>query len=276
LAIAREQIDEAVREPSDVEALLHLPVLGVIPKVKVDEPILELDDPKSPLLEAYISARTSLGFSTDHGTPKSLAVSSTRATEGKSTTAYALALTLARGQNRVLLIDADLRSPSVHGLLNIGNESGLSNFLSGSDDLESLILPTRFPHLSVMVAGPAPPNAAELLSGDRLALLLERLKAQFDHIVLDAPPVLGLADAPLIGSQVEGLIFAVEAHGTGSGLIKIAIKRLQGARTKILGVILTKFESKRASYGYGYDYGYGYGAADSASSETGAQVDRSS
>ena len=115
-----------------------------------------------------------------------------------------------------------------------------------------------------MSAGPLPPNAAELLTGTRLATLIERLLVDYDHVIIDSPPVLGLADAPLIASRVEGVIFAVESRGIRSGLVKTALNRLAGANARIFGGVLTKFEAKKAhyGYGYGYEYGYGYGRDD--------------
>lgn len=110
-----------------------------------------------------------------------------------------------------------------------------------------------------MTAGPIPPNAAELLTGNRLTLLVDRLLETYDHVVIDSPPVMGLADAPLIGSRVEGVIYAVESHGIRSTLVKTALGRLLAANAHIVGGILTKFEARKAHLGYGYDYGYGYG-----------------
>lgn len=112
---------------------------------------------------------------------------------------------------------------------------------------------------TAMSAGPIPPNAAELLTGTRLSVLFERLLETYDHVVVDSPPVMGLADAPLIASRVEGVIYAVESHGIRSSLVKTALARLSSANARIIGGVLTKFEARKAHYGYGYEYGYGYG-----------------
>lgn len=262
LALALEQIDEAIADPAEVEDMLGTPLLGTIPKSD-QEPLPALSDPKSPLSEAYVSLRTTLAFATDHGVPHVFAVTSTRAGEGKSTTSYALARSLARQNRRTVLIDADLRSPSVHHELGIPNVQGLSNYLSGGiADVDTLLVPSGFDNLAIMTAGPQPPSAPELLSGGHFVELLEQLKGRFDHVVLDAPPVMGLADAPLIASQVEGMLFAIESHGTKKSMARVAISRLRSANAVILGVVLTKFDVKRAQYGYGYDYGaagYNYG-----------------
>jgi capsular exopolysaccharide synthesis family protein len=260
-ALALEQIDEAVSDPAEIEGMIGIPVIGTTPKIAQGDPIDALADRKSSLTEAYLSVQTNLALSTDHGVPKSMAVTSTRPAEGKSTTSYAIALLLSRAGRKTLLIDADMRSPSLQDLTGLTNERGLSNVLAGNDDLSGLIQATANENLFVMLAGPQPPSAAELLVGDRLNKLIARLSQQFDQIVLDAPPVMGLADAPLIGSKVEGTIFVVEARGTKRGMAQVAIERLRSANVTVLGAVLSKFESKHAHYGYGYDYGYGYGSA---------------
>lgn len=259
LAFALEQLDEAITDPSEVERRLGLALLGTVPNVENVEPRAALLDRKSELVEAYLAVQTSLAFATEHGVPRSLAVTSTRPAEGKSTTALALATMLARGHRKVILIDGDMRSPSVHTLVGTDHDHGLSNFLAGADDLPRMI--TRHPEFefAVMTAGPLPPNAAELLTGTRLSLLIEKLLDSYDHIIIDSPPVMGLADAPLIASRVDGVVYAVESHHIRSSLVRAAIQRLRNAHARIFGGVLTKFEAKRASYGYGYGYEYGYG-----------------
>jgi capsular exopolysaccharide synthesis family protein len=260
LALVREQIDESVTDPTDLEKRIGLPLLGSIPQSSHENPLVELHDPKSSLIEAYLSVQTSLAFSTDHGVPRTLAVTSTRPAEGKSTTAYALAYILARNGSRTLLIDGDMRSPSVHRDLHMSNDRGLSSYLAGADEIDALIGKPEAEPFSVMTAGPQPPNAAELLRGGRLEALLKTLLGRFDFIVIDSPPVMGLADAPIIASRTEGTVFVVEASGVKARMARLALGRLRQGRAVLLGTILTKFEAKQAHFGYGYDYGYGYGA----------------
>ena len=191
--------------------------------------------------------------------PRSFAVTSTRPAEGKTTTALALATTLARAQRKVILVDGDMRSPSVHQLGGVDHDRGLSNFLAGDDAIDSLTFAMTDLGFTAMSSGPIPPNAAELLTGSRLSLLIERLLERYDHVVIDSPPVMGLADAPLIAARVEGVIYAVESHGIRSSLVRTAIGRLASANARIIGGVLTKFEARKAHYGYGYEYGYSYG-----------------
>lgn len=262
LAFGLEQMDEAISDPTAVERTLGVPLLGAIPKSTDATPIEAMQDRKSELVEAYLSVQTNLEFSTHHGVPATMSVTSTRPAEGKSTTAFSLATSLARARKKVVLIDGDMRSPSVHGLLGLSNDAGLSNYLAGNDDVASLIQPVTSLGFSAIPSGPIPPNAAELLTGDRLQMLLAALAKSFDHVIIDSPPVMGLADAPLIASRVESTVFVVESHGIRTSLVKVALGRLRNAQAHIIGTVLTKFESKRAHFGYGYDYGYGYGRAE--------------
>lgn len=260
LAAVREQIDETIGDPTDVDRRIGLPLLGVIPKVNSSDVLADLRDPKSSMLEAYLSVQTSLAFTTDHGIPRTLAITSTRPGEGKSTTALAIAYSIARNGARTVLVDGDMRSPSVHGDLQIANDCGLSNYLAGTSSTADLIRYPELEHFGIITAGPQPPNAAELLRGDRLDALIRSLLTEFQHVIIDSPPVLGLADAPLIASRTEASIFVIEARGVKARVARQAIARLRQSRATILGSVLTKFESKRAHYGYGYDYGYGYGS----------------
>jgi capsular exopolysaccharide synthesis family protein len=268
IAFALEQMDETIADPSEVERLLEIPLLGSVPKVEDEEPKNVLMDRKSELFDAYLAVQTNLAFTTEHGVPRSFAVTSTRPSEGKSTTALALATTLSRGGDRVILIDGDMRSPSVHQLGGVSHDLGLSNFLAGEDDIDSLIFEMKDLGFTAMSAGPIPPNAAELLVGSRLSVLIERLLVNFDQVIIDSPPVMGLADAPLIASRVEGIIFAIEAQSIRAALVKTALARLRSANARVIGCILTKFVSRRAHFGYGghYEYGYSYGRDEESTS----------
>lgn len=266
IAYALEQIDEAIADPAEIERRLGVSLLGSVPKVATSTPQEALLDRKSDLFDAYLAVQTNLSFTTAHGIPRSFVVTSTRPAEGKSTTAFALATTLARAQRHVILVDGDMRSPSVHHLGGVDHDRGLSNFLSGEQEIAPLIFSMPELGFTAMSAGPIPPNAAELLTGDRLSLLIDRLLESYDHVIIDSPPVMGLADAPLIASKVEGVIYTVESHGIRTSLVKTALSRLASANTRIFGAVLTKFDARKAHYGYGYDYGYGYGRADDQAS----------
>jgi len=258
LAFALEQLEDSLSDPAEVVELLHIPLIGVIPKV-ANEPLESLRDVKSPLSEAYFSVQTSLALTTTHGFPRTLVVTSSRPNEGKSLTSLGLAKALADLGRKVVLIDGDIRSPSVHGMVGANPAPGLSNVLAGAATAAAVIQESGIANLSIIAAGPQPPSVAALLARAGVQALFATLLEAFDHVVVDAPPVMGFADAPLIASQVEGVCFVMEAHGTKKSSARTAIARLRGSETTILGAIVTKFDTKRAFSGYGYDYGYGYG-----------------
>lgn len=257
LAFGLEQIDEGITDPAEAKRELGLPLLGSIPKID-EAPKDILLDRKSDLVDAYLTVQTNLAFSTEHGVPRSFSVTSTRPSEGKSTTCLALATTLARGGKRIILIDGDMRNPSIHHLGGVQHDRGLSNYLTGEDNIDSLTFPMADLGFTAMSAGPLPPNAAELLTSNRLSQLIAQLLESYDHVIIDSPPVMGLADAPLIAAKVEGVVYAVESHGIRTGLVKEALGRLITANVRIIGSVLTKFDAKKAHYGYGYGYEYGY------------------
>uniref|UniRef100_UPI003593D748 GumC family protein n=1 Tax=Sphingorhabdus lacus TaxID=392610 RepID=UPI003593D748 len=254
---ALNQIDEGLRDPGNVNRLLNLPLLGSVPDVEQADTLALLQDAKSILSEAYLSIRSNLAFSTDHGVPRALMVTSTRPAEGKSTTSMALATMLGRTGKNVLIIDADMRSPSIHTFTGHTNSMGLSNFLAGDNDWMHLIRETDIKGMSLLTAGPTPPSAAELLSSDRMLMLVKQLLEHYDHVVIDSPPILGLADAPLLSRAVEGCVFVAEAEGVAIRGIKASLGRLQAVHAHIFGVVLTKLRDRQAGYGYGYGYGYG-------------------
>lgn len=263
--LALEHIDERISDPTDVSRTLRLPLLGVVPMTREIDPFEDLDDQKSSTSEAYFSVLTSLGFSTDHGVPRSLIVTSTQPGEGKSITAAALARILARVGKTVVLIDADMRSPSVNEYFGTKNDEGLSNYLAGADDWRALVKDSGHGALKLLTTGPQPPNAAELLSSERMASLIRTLTENFNHVIVDMPPVLGLADTPLVSSQVEGVVYVIAANMTRGRLASAALERLTNARGRLLGAIFTKF-SASSHLSYGFDYGYGKEAEHSRAS----------
>ena len=274
LSLVLDQIDEKITDPMEMEKALGIAGLGVVPKFEGDNPLEELENRRSALTEAYLTVKTNLQFATDSGVPRSLLVTSTRAGEGKSTTLYALALVLARQGRKVVIVDADMRSPSLHHLFNLENNVGLSSLLSGNATWQQAVQDSGMTGVKAITAGPHPPNAADLLSGRALDSLLQGLQTEFDHVLIDAPPLLGLADAPLIASKVEGAVFVVEAYGVESRSAKTAVDRLRNSGARVLGAVLTKFDARKASYGYGYDYGYGYGLNEKTAANGNGHEDR--
>ncbi len=256
LAFGLDQLDHSIKQPNDVETKLRLPLLGAIPFVKGNvEPMAALMDPRSAIAEAYISARTALLLSTPESLPSPLLITSAQPSEGKSTTASALASSLAAIGRNVLLIDADLRNPSLHKVFSVQNGSGFSNVLAGLSSLESEVQATPLPNLKLLPGGPTPPNPAELLTSDRLRAILGEAASHFNVVIMDGPPVMGLADAPLLATAAAGTILVIEAGETGHQMALTALKRIESGGARVLGVVLTKFNN---ASGLGGDYGYAY------------------
>ena len=251
-----EHVSEGINDPADLSQKLGLALLGTVP-ITENEPLVDLANPKSELIDAYLAIQTNLVLATPEGMPRSLSVTSTRPREGKSTSSYALAHALARIGRTVVLVDGDMRSPMVHREFKLTNDRGLSNYLAGVNDLSQSLHPAVQPNLLIMTAGPVPPNAADLLAGTRLRELINTLLKDYQHVIVDSPPVMGLADAPLIAGSVDGTIYAIESHTIRANLVLTALQRLRSARANLLGGIMTKFDSVQSNYGY--DYGYGYG-----------------
>jgi succinoglycan biosynthesis transport protein ExoP len=257
-AVGREQFDDTFKSPEDVEEYLGLPLLGIIPlATESTDPRAITDDPRSPVAEAYRSLRTALQFSTPNGVPRTLLVTSSRPSEGKSTTAIVLARTFAELGLNVLLIDSDLRKPALHTYLDVDPSRGLTNYLAGAASPPELFQSTDQPGLTVLTAGPLAPNPAELLAGPRMLSLLTIAAERYDLVVVDGPPVVGLADAPLLSSIALGTLVVVDSGATRRTIVRTAVKRLMFARAQIVGVVVNKLNTRRAGYGYGYGYGYG-------------------
>lgn len=259
-AFLLEYLDDSIKFPDEVERFTGLTLLGVIPRVTTKSSASITDqisqDPRSSLAEAYRSLRTALQFSTARGAPRTIAVTSCAKAEGKSTSAFATALALSQLGKKVLLIDADMRNPSLHKVLGSDHARGLSNLLSSDIDPLKVTRHTLHPQLYFVSAGPLPPNPAELLAGDRLSQLLAPTRTTFDHIVIDAPPVLGIADAIILCKQVDACLFVIESSRTRKTSIRNALKRLHQASVHPLGAILTKLPSSASLYGYDAEYYY--------------------
>jgi polysaccharide biosynthesis transport protein len=246
-----------ISEPNDVRQKLHLPVLGVIPMEREDRTLMEaLSDRKSDVSEAYYSVRTALRFSRPEGIPRTLLVTSTRPGEGKSTTAYAIASSIARVGSKVLLIDADMRKPTFISSKKDGY--GLAHLLGSDDALINYVEQTQVENLSLLPVGRFVGSAAELLASTRLPTLIAEAQSRYDMVVLDGPPVLGLSDAPLLGAVAEATVLVIESRAARTNAVMEMIRRLHASGTNIIGVVLTKAAQRGNGYGYNY-YSYTYG-----------------
>ena len=258
-AFVLEFLDDTLKGPEDIEQHLRMAVLGIIPHLKKQSVADAAADPRSAFAEAYRSVRTALQFSTDQGVPKVLLVTSASASEGKSTTAITLARNFAQLGKRVLLIEADLRNPSLHRVMGVRSDTGLSSLLAGAASANQVIMDTDDERLKLILAGPLPPNPAELLSGSRLLSMLTVAAEKYDQVIIDGPPVLGIADAPILSNVAGGTLMVVQAGETRIKTAQAALKRLAAARAHVLGAVLTHYDAKVAGYGYDYASYYSYG-----------------
>jgi capsular exopolysaccharide synthesis family protein len=262
-AIVLEFLNDKIRTREDVRNKLGLPCLGVVPKTQAKGTFIEdLKNPTSIVSEAYSAIVAALRFSTETGMPKVLLVTSTQSGEGKSSTALALAQNFARRDCKVLLIDSDLRKPAFKAS---SDRVGLSKLLTTDDALRDHVLNTQHVNLALLSSGPLPPNPADLLTTPRMRKLIAEASEQFDLVVIDGPPTLGLADAPLLAAAAGNVLFVVESGKTRTRVAVEALNRLEATGSHLLGATLTKSPEGGAGYGYGrYGRRYGYGHISSS------------
>lgn len=254
-----ELLSNSFSQPDQVEATLHAPLLGVIPAIDPAQLREAASDVKSSLSEAYRSLRTSIQFSGPEGAPTVLSVTSTEPSEGKTTTSWRLAHEFAGLGLRVLVIDADMRKPSMHRYFGTGHAAGLSNLLTTSgltEELGRVVHKTSEPNLFFISSGPMPPNPADLLSSARMGLIIDTCRDAFDITIIDCPPVIGLADAPLLGRITDATLLVVSSRNVSRKAAANAARRLRSTGSVLVGAVLNKFSVDRFDYNYEYRYVY--------------------
>jgi capsular exopolysaccharide synthesis family protein len=278
-------LDRSIKNPDEVEALLNLPSLGVIPNSKSkrasrghyynynyeygaeqkdamnenEEQVKDIElinflDPKSFYAESYRSIRTSILLSTPKESPRVICVSSALQSEGKTVTAANLAISFSTLGKSVLIIDGDLRKPRLHKIFKLENKLGLTNYLVGRTSAEEIIQRTNIPGLYVITSGPIPPNPVELIDSELMVTLLAKLKGKLDFIFLDSPPLIGLVDPVLLGKNSDGVILVVWGGKTNRELIRKASQEFDRYKIRTIGIVLNKVDIKKR-FGYsGYNY----------------------
>ena len=292
MAFLLESLDNTLKTPDQVEELLAIPALGVIPRIagdggisldrrllpgrsevlegdvgKNDSPVSPGTDHRRPYLpaharawEAYRSLRTSLVLSASGAQPKSILMTSPFPGEGKTTTAVNMGVVFSQTGDPTLLIDLDMRKPMLAKHFGINGNGGMSTFLSGNSDLASDITRTSVANLFVLPAGPVPPNPAELLGSEPMVKGLELLKEHFKYIVIDSPPVLSVTDPLILSAIVDGVVLVVEGGKTPRDAVRRASDQIRGVGGKILGALINNINVESSEYYYYrdyYDYGYG-------------------
>lgn len=251
-----ERLNNAFRTPRDVETQLKLPVLSALPQT--DKAVIEADlaDIQSPLGEAYRTLRTALQFADDQGVPRALLVTSAEPGEGKTTTAHKIATDFAALGHRVLLVDADLRRPSMHRRFRLPNRLGLSDILARRVTRESFgrMFFIAAPNLNVLTAGSTVSNPVDLLSSPRMRILLGAFLRRYDLVVIDGPPVTGLSDAPILSRLAHDTLMVVSARQVSRQSAWLGLSRLRAAGGNVVGVALTKFRPSDVEDFYGYRY----------------------
>lgn len=216
--------------------------------------IISFTNPKSPVSEAYRTLRTNIEFSGIDRELKTIMVTSTGPSEGKSTTIANLAVVTAQTEKKTLLVDADLRKPTVHHTFDLNNRQGLTTYLAGQGSLESVIQKSHVPHLDIITAGPIPPNPAEMLSSKVMTRFIEMVSEQYDQVLFDTPPVIAVTDAQVLATKLDGVILVVDSGTTNKDIAVKAKSQLENVKANILGVVLNNKKMQGDSYYY-YYYG---------------------
>jgi capsular exopolysaccharide synthesis family protein len=260
VAFGLDYMNDTIKTPEDVTRRLKLPFLGLVPSVRGDKhPVLASAHVPHDFGEAFRSLRTSLMSRFPADGTKILVVTSAQPLEGKTTTACNIAMALAYGGARVLLVDADMRRPGMHRPLRLTNERGLSQVLIGQARVRDVIQRTVDPNLLAITAGRTPPNPSELLGSERMKTLLSNLShGPFDWIVLDTPPVLAVTDAVILAPLVNGVVFVVGAEMTRRRLAERALETIMSTEPKQIAAILNRVDVARNRYYYSRYYGHQY------------------
>ncbi|MFC4100422.1 CpsD/CapB family tyrosine-protein kinase [Paenibacillus xanthanilyticus] len=217
-------------------------------------PLISLLNPKSPVTEAYRSIRTNIDFSSLDNNVQVIMSTSATPGEGKSTTISNLAVVYAQSDKKVVLIDADLRKPTMHHTFKLSNRFGLSSLLTRQVDLASAVQETAVPNLSVITSGPIPPNPSEMVASGRMSALIEELRGQFDIILIDTPPMLAVTDAQIIATKCDGVVIVLDSGRVKKDMALKVQDQLNQVNAKILGVVLNNVKKKNGSGYYYYEY----------------------
>lgn len=256
-----EYLDDTVKSPDDVTRITGLSTLGAIARLKdagAQRQLIAWSHTKAPESEAYRTLRTNIQFSSVDKPIRTLVVTSSGPSEGKSTTAANLAIVMAQTGQKVVLVDTDLRRPVLHKTFGVPNNVGITTALLAGDDvdLQAYLQPTEVDNLAIITSGPIPPNPSELLGSQRMKHIVERLAEVADIVVFDTPPVLVVTDAAVLGRQVDGVLLVADAGGTREQALAQAVAELRKTGANVLGIAMNRLDSRSRGYYYYYYYYY--------------------
>ncbi|MBA3523703.1 MAG: polysaccharide biosynthesis tyrosine autokinase [Geodermatophilaceae bacterium] len=263
LALVRYLLDNTVKSSKQIEELTGSTSIGGVlyDSDMASRPLVTQHKAQSITSEAYRQIRTNLQYVSIDNPPKVMVVTSSVSGEGKTTTAINLALVLAQSGQRVALVEADLRRPRVMRYLQLVGGAGLTNVLAGKADLDELLQPWGDGKLSVLAAGPNPPNPSELLGSEQMRHMLDELKATHDYVVIDAPPLLPVTDAAVLSVLSDGVVLVTRYGTTKREQLRAAASMVRVIDVRVLGTVLNMIPTRGGGggdYGYGYGYGYAY------------------
>jgi len=262
VAVIRELLDNTIKSEQTLEELTGTGTVGFIPfdsKINSD-PAIPFEGDNSAIAESFRKLRTNLQFLAVDNPARVILVTSSSPSEGKTTTAINIALALAESDNNVVLVDADLRRPRLAKYLDLVGSVGLSTALSGGASLDEVLQSTRFPRLTALAAGTIPPNPSELLGSLAARRVLNDLRAKFDFVIIDSPPLLAVTDGAILAAEADGALIVVRSGRTKREQLKHSVGVLNDVNAKILGAILTMMPTRGSSaYNYSYYYSYSYG-----------------
>lgn len=257
VALVRNLLDTKIRSDQDVRTITEDPILGLIvfDDHVPEHPVIIADEPHSRAAESIRRLRTNLQFIGNDSDCKTLVVTSSIPGEGKSTTSINLAVSMADAGARVILIDADLRRPSIANYTGVEGQAGLTSILIGRAELQDVTQPWRDSSLTILPSGPVPPNPSELLGSVAMLNLLTELKQAYDVVLFDTPPLLPVTDATILTKMVGGALVVVGTDRLHRGQLQDSLANLQTAGARVYGIVVNKV-SKRDANSYGYGYGY--------------------
>ncbi|MCG7592782.1 polysaccharide biosynthesis tyrosine autokinase [Mycobacterium sp. PSTR-4-N] len=259
LAVLRDSLDNSVKDRETLEAATGVGVVGGVPldKERRKQAAIAFESDNSPIAEAFRKLRTNLQFLAVDNPPRVIVVTSSLPHEGKSTTAINIALALAEAEHRVVLVDGDMRRPTLHRYLDLVQPVGFSTVLSGGASMHEAMQETRFPGLSVLTSGAVPPNPSELLGSQTARKLLSDLRSEFDYVIVDSTPLLAVTDAAILAAGSDGVLLMARFGQTKRDQLAHAIGALESVGATLLGAVFTMMPTRGTSYSYGYSY---YGA----------------